>query len=343
MKKFAKASDIKVGVIGYGGAFNMGRYHFSEMQQAGMVPSAVAEPDPLRREAAQVDYPGIQTYASATEMLKNSGVDLVTIITPHNTHAKLAIQCLKAGRHVVCEKPLAIKTEEVDAMIAAAKKSGVVISTYHNRHWDGWITNAVKVVKSGVIGDVVRVEARLGSHGKPGDWWRTSKSISGGIMYDWGVHLLEYTMQIITAPIVEVSGFAKTGFWADQTAWKKDTNEDEGFLTVRYGSGQWSSLRITSLDSNPNPDWVEITGTKGTFAFDFSYWKLITNEDGVMVTRKGAHPAAESWRYYQNIADHLTKGEKLVITPEWARRLIHILDLADQSAKKGTSLKAKYK
>ena len=64
-------------------------------------------------------------------------------------------------------------------------------------------------------------------YGKPGDWWRTSKSISGGILYDWGVHLLEYALQLIDSEMVEVAGYAKTGFWAKETKWKDDTNEDE--------------------------------------------------------------------------------------------------------------------
>ena len=94
-------------------------------------------------------------------------------------------------------------------MIAAAKKSGVMLSTYHNRHWDGCILNAVEEMRrKGVIGDVFRIEAHMGGYGKPGDWWRTSKTISGGILYDWGVHLLEYSLQLLQGKLTEVTGFA---------------------------------------------------------------------------------------------------------------------------------------
>ena len=259
MKRYKRASDIKVGVVGYGGAFNMGRVHLQEMEKAGMTPTAVVEIDPTRLAVATQDFQNIETYSSLPAMLKKSAVDFVTIITPHNTHAPLALQALKAGRHVVCEKPMAITTAECDAMIAAAKKSGVVLSTYHNRHWDGPIMNAVQHIGAGMIGDVVRVEARWGSRNKPGDWWRTSKSISGGILYDWGVHLLEYGLQIVRSDIVEVSGFAKKGYWAPQTKWKKDCNEDEAFASVRFKSGQWLTLLISALDSNPRRGFLEIT------------------------------------------------------------------------------------
>jgi scyllo-inositol 2-dehydrogenase (NADP+) len=344
MKRFKRASDIKVGVIGYGGAFNMGKHHLNEMKGAGMTPTAVAEIDPTRLAVATTDFPGIQTFTSVAEMLKKSDVNVLAIITPHNTHAKLAIQCLNAGRHVVCEKPFAITTKECDDMIAAAKKNKVVVSTYHNRHWDGCALQAVKsIVKEKSIGEVVRIEAGMGGYGKPGDWWRTSKTISGGVLYDWGVHLLEYSLQIIESEIDEVSGFAKRGFWANETKWKADTNEDEGFAVVRFKNGRWLTLRITSIDSKPGDRWVTVTGTKGTFAFDHGSWEITKQVNGETIITKGRNPNGESQKLYQNIADHLTNGTPLVITPEWARRPIHILDLANQSATKGVAVKAKYR
>jgi len=343
MKKYKNASDIRVGVIGYGGAFNMGRGHLKEMEQAGMTPVAVCEVDAERLKVAETDFPSIQTYPTVAEMLHKSDVNLITIITPHNTHAKLALQCLKAGRHVVCEKPLAITTAECDAMIAAAKKSGVVLSTYHNRHWDGWILRAVEQIKEKkVIGDIYRVEARMGARSLPGDWWRTSRTISGGILYDWGVHLLEYGLQLIDSDITEVTGFSKTGYWAPKTKWKKDTNEDEAEAVVRFRNGEWLTLNITSLDSNAKPGFLEITGTEGSYVMDWSGYTIHKRDGQNYSLEQGAHYPNAWEKFYGNIADHLTKGAKLVITPEWSRRPIHILDLAAQSAKKGRTLAAKY-
>ncbi len=343
MKNYSKPSEIRVAVVGYGGSFNMGKIHLNECRNAGMIPTAVTDMDPKRLGAATQDFPGIETYSSLGELLKKSTSNLVIIITPHNTHAKLALQCLNAGRHVVCEKPLAITTEECDAMNAAAKQNNVMLSTYHNRHWDGRILNALKLIRTGAIGEVVRVEVHTGAWGNPGDWWRASKTISGGILYDWGVHLLEYALQVIRSDMSEVSGFTKKGFWENKTSWKKDTNEDEAFVTIRFKSGQWATLSISSLDSKPKEGMMEITGTKGSILLDWGQWTLITHEDQVLVNRKGRNPDDESFRYYKNIANHLTKGEKLVITTEWARRPIHIIDLAQKSAKLGKALPVKYK
>ncbi|MEI6432934.1 MAG: Gfo/Idh/MocA family oxidoreductase, partial [bacterium] len=140
----------KVGVVGYGGAFNMGRQHLNEMRNSGMIPTAVADLDAERLVVAQKEFPGIQTYLSLEEMLEKSDIDLVTIITPHNTHFELARQCLQAGRHAICEKPMTITMKEADILIEEAKKRNLLVSIYHNRHWDGCVIRAVEAMRAGV-------------------------------------------------------------------------------------------------------------------------------------------------------------------------------------------------
>ena len=342
MQRFKQAGDIKVAVIGYGATCDMGKIHLSDMQKAGMTPTAVCEMNPARLEVARRDFPGIETWRNMDEMLARSPANLVTIITPHNTHADIAKKCLNSGRHVICEKPLAITTGECDSMIAAAKKNRLLLSTYHNRHWDGWILQALKTIRSDAIGDVVHVEMRLSGWNMPNDQWRSSKSISGGILYDWGVHFLEYGLQIIDDRIIEVSGHAKSGVWSGRSKWGADTIEDEAFVTIRFASGKWATLFISNIDLKPKESWLEIAGTKGTYSFDPGYWTLTTRKGDDTVTTRGKNPPCEWWRFYENIAGHLVKKTPLVITPEWARRPIHIIDLASQSAKKRMALKAKY-
>jgi predicted dehydrogenase len=244
---------------------------------------------------------------------------------------------------VVVEKPMALTTAECDAMIRTAKSHRAVLSTYHNRHWDGIILRAVEQVRQKqAIGDVVRVEITMGGWGQPRDWWRSSKSISGGVLFDWGVHLLEYTLQLVDAPVAEVTGHLWRGIWAAQTKWKRDTNEDDAFLTVRYASGAWSTLTVTTIDARPRRDWFRVIGTKGQYVANWDAGELITHQRDRTITSRLPNPPGEGWRLYQNIADHLTAGTKLVITPEWARRPIHILDLAGRSAALGRALRAKY-
>ena len=345
MKRFKKASDIKVGVIGYSGAFCMGRVHLEDMKAAGMTPTAVCEINEKLLKVAGKEWSGIETYTSIARMLKTSDVDLLAVITPHNLHAKHVLQCLNAGKSVCCEKPLAITTEECDKMIAAAKKNKVLLTTYHNRHWDGCALTGMKQIKRGVIGDVFRIEAHMAGYSKPGNWWRSSKSISGGVLYDWGVHVLEYALQIMAlsnAKMTEVMGLAKTGFWAPKTKWKADTNEDEALAIVRFNTGQWLTLTMSSIDSNPKPSVLEITGTKGTYLMNHGDYEIIKpGKDGNKVT-KGKNVKGDWSKFYKNVADHMVKKTPLIITPQWARRPIHILDLANRSVKLGRAIKTTY-
>jgi predicted dehydrogenase len=242
----------------------------------------------------------------------------------------------------VTEKPFAITTAECDAMIAAARANDVMLSTYHNRHWDGWIMNAVEKIRGGMIGDVVRVEAHSCNYGQPRDWWRSSKSISGGIMYDWGAHFLEYALQLLDGNMVEVTGFARYGVWAPHCMYGDDTNEDEACAIVRFDSGQSLTLLMSRIDSTPRRGMLEVTGTRGSYVIQPNEWSATCQELGATVQRRGPNPPSQSWRFYQNIVDHLVEGADLVITPEYARRPIHIMDLSGQSAQQGRTLPVRY-
>ena len=356
MAWFKDPSDIKVGVIGYGGAYHMGKAHLTQARQAGMRPFAVCELDPKRLEVARADFPGIETYGKVEDMLSQSQVDLVVHITPHNLHFPLALQCLKAGKHVVTEKPFVITTAQCDTLIAQAKRRKLLLSTYHNRHWDGCILRAVdQVVGKGVIGEVVRISALWGYYDLPGTWWRSSKTVSGGILLDWGVHLLEYSLQLLPgAKVTEVTAQAHEGFWVSKMPkdhpWKRDAIEDDAMALVRFDNGAMVQLTITGLLSYQRPGFLEVMGTLGTYTLDWNSWTLrrpqgardkVTGKP-VEVVESGPHWPNRNELYYQNIADHLTGKAELVIKPEWARRPIHILDLAGQSAKAGKALQARY-
>ena len=339
MKVFKEAGDIRCAVIGYGGAFNMGHAHLSQMQGAGMTPVAVAEIDAERLEIAKRDFEGIHTFTTVASMLETAKPDLVAIITPHNTHASLSLECLKAGASVVCEKPMAITLEECDGMIEVAKANDLLLSVYHNRHWDGCILEAVDRLKvKGEIGDIFRVEAHMGGFSQPGDWWRSSRSISGGIHYDWGVHLIEYSLQLIDSKVVEVSAFAKEGVW--KTKWGDDTNQDELSAIVRFENGVLLNLRLTHLDMNPAPHQLVITGTKGKYHMDQRNFELHLKSGEETHIVKGHNREGQQQKYYRNVAKALTGEAELVITPEWSRRTMEVLALATESAKQNKAIQA---
>ncbi len=161
------------------------------------------------------------------------------------------------------------------------------------------------------------------------------------------MHLLEYALQLLgpEAKMTEVTGFAKTGFWGPKTKWKDDANEDEAQAVARFADGRWLTLSLSSIDAHDKGDrgLLEITGTRGTYHVHLDRFEIITKRaNGTEQVVRGPNRKGRPERYYRNIADHLVKGAPLVITPEWSRRPIHILDLACRSAAAGRAMKAKY-
>lgn len=314
---------IKVGTIGYGGAFNMGRQHLKELlSHPGFVASAVCDLDPERLKVAQTDFPGIATFTDVGQMLDRSDVELLVIILPHNTHGPVGLQCLQAGRHVIIEKPFALTVDECDAMIAEAAQRQLLLSTYHNRHWDSNIRTIVKHLPK--IGRPFRWESCHGWHGKPNAWWRSDKKISGGIIYDWGAHFMEWMLQCMPYEMTEIAGFAVNGHWGF-------SNEDELDAMVRFGPNASARHLATSL-AMFGRDPIRIQAEEGAIVWNWREVEVIQySPTGEKVSTFVKNEPAANEEYYKNIHAHLFQGEPLVITPQWSRRVIQILEGATRS------------
>jgi len=333
-----KEVRIPVGVIGYGPAFNMGKHHLNAMAAyKEFVPTAVCDRDTERLKVARADFPGIQTYTSVSQMLRKSEVQLVAILLPHHLHAKVAIACLNAGRHVVVEKPFAITVEECDAMIAAARRHQVMLSAYHNRHWDANIITIMKHLPK--IGRPFRWESFQGGYSEPGSWWRSDKKMSGGVIYDWGAHFVEWMLQVMNYEMEAISGFQ-----IRKEVWKQVTNEDEVEALVRF-RGDAIASHTASTIAMAGKDTIRITGTKGAIVAGHGSVVVHTlDRQGNRVATTVKMERAAHHRYYENVRDHLVEGKPLIITPEWARRVIQVLDYACRSAARGgVWLKPKYR
>lgn len=322
---------FRVGTIGYGGAFNMGKTHLESLQKnEGFIPAAVCDLDAARVEVAHTDFPGIETYTNVAQMLKKANLDLVIIITPHNTHAPLALQCLKAGVGVVVEKPMAITTKEVTEMCAEAKKRKLFLSTFHNRRWDGDFMALKKIVADGVIGRIFRIEAGFYGYRKQGKWWRSIKEVSGGNVYDWGAHFTDWILGIKTEKITSVQGMT-----VKNAEWNDYTNEDHSEVHVHFADGCWSTLTISNLAAVDKNRWV-ICGEKGSITAGHDKWIVKEWHRGRITTSEVPFDKSNWDGYYANVAAHLTKKEPLSVTPESAARVIGVLDTALASAAKGS-------
>ena len=191
----------KVAVIGYGG---QGAWHCTQILKSDVVSlKGIYDIKENRREAARAN--GIFVYENNEAIFADSDVDIVVVATPNDVHEELVVNALKSGKNVICEKPVALSVESFDRMVQAAENAGKVLSVHQNRRWDVDFLGVKKVISSGEIGDVIRIESRIhGSRGIPSDW-RCEKEHGGGMILDWGVHLIDQMLQLITEKVVRVS------------------------------------------------------------------------------------------------------------------------------------------
>lgn len=327
---------IKCACIGYGGAFNMGKSHLLSCQRARMMPVAVCDVDPRRTQTAQAELGDhIQAYSSVAELLDRSDAEMVIVITPHNTHAPLSMQVLNSGRHVVTEKPYTITVEEATEVIETAQRMQKMATVFHNRRWDGDFLAIKQIIASGAIGEVFHIECAFGEYAEPrADWWRASKSVSGGALYDWGAHFVDWVLQLIPHKIESVSGDFK------KLKWHGVTVEDYTSAYIRFDGQRSASFEQGSINAIDKPRW-RILGTLGGIEKKNWDWdsveplKLVSYASGTRVESEVPYGKPDWDGFYRNIADHLIVGEPLAVTPESARKVIAVLSLAEQSSQLG--------
>ncbi len=320
---------VRCGVIGYGGAFNMGKTHADAITRIeGLELAAVCDLDPARTAAAQADFSHIETFNEVSKLLKKKDLDLVVLVTPHNTHAALSIQASRAGKHVITEKPMCLTVKEADTMIAAARKSGAMLSVFHNRRWDGDYLALRKLIADGLLGEVYQVELFGGNYGHPGWWWRSDKAVSGGGLYDWGAHFIDWILNLIPSPVASVTGSFQ------KRVWHGVTNEDHTVAMIRFENGALATAEISSLAAAPKDRW-RVLGTLGAATMrDYSDngWTLTSHAGAAPITGTVPFQKGDWDAYYRNIADHLTMGEDLAVKAEEARRVIAVIEAAEKSA-----------
>jgi len=172
--------SIRVGLLGYGPAYRMGTHHSERIAATpGLELAAVCDRDPARLDAALEEQGDIATFADAEDMARSGQIDLGVVILPHALHAWGIETLLQAGVHVITEKPFAVTVAECDRVIAVAQEKGVMLSVYHNRHWDPDVLTLLHVIESGRIGEVYSMECNMVGYGRPGQAWRSHKPISG--------------------------------------------------------------------------------------------------------------------------------------------------------------------
>ena len=147
------------------------------------------------------DLPGIRVVASPQEACGSPSIDLVVIATPHDSHVSLATMALRAGKHVVVEKPVATTLDEARQLAAAAQHTDRVLAVFHNRRWDGDFLAVSDLVRRGVLGNISHLESHFDRF-RPivRDRWRERAGAGGGLWYDLGPHLVDQALRLFGLP-----------------------------------------------------------------------------------------------------------------------------------------------
>jgi len=261
----------------------MARWHaekFREIKGCKLVAACDVDAD---RAKAFAEVHGIPASFSSTEALLSwAEFDAVTVVTPDAWHAPISLACLKAGKHVLCEKPLAVNYPDAKKMVAAARRAGVVNMV--NFSYRGWpcIQATARAIRNGEIGELRHVEASYLqawlSAKVWGDWrtspgwlWRLSSSHgSKGALGDVGVHILDFAT-FPCGPLKEVycrlRAFPKAkGNRIGE--FKLDAN-DSAVLNVEFANGALGTIHTSRwAGGHTNRLALKISGTKGTISID---------------------------------------------------------------------------
>lgn len=189
--------ELRVALIGYG---NAGKTFHSPLIRAtpGLELAVVAT---SRRDEVERELPGAVSVADPLDAIARSDVDLVVIASPNDTHASLADAALRAGKHVVVDKPFALTLADARGLAALAGQIGQLLSVFQNRRWDSDFLGLRAVLAAGRIGRVTHVESRFDRF-RPlvRDRWRERAEDGGGIWFDLGPHLVDQVLQLFGLP-----------------------------------------------------------------------------------------------------------------------------------------------
>jgi predicted dehydrogenase len=340
---------IGIGILGY--APSVGQYHGRAAAQiSGLELQAACDMSHDRLQQARRDFPAIRTHASAEALGEDPEVALVIIATPPNTHAHLARQMMRFGKHVVCEKPLALTSAETESMVATAQRQGVHLSCHQNRRWDVDYLAIRQVLAQGLIGDLFYLETFVGGFAHPCGYWHSDTAVSGGMAYDWGAHYIDWIIGLCGGRIHSVIGTRHKRVWYDVT------NADQERIQIRFADGIEAEFIHSDIAAARKPKWY-LLGTEGAI---IGQWQDITEyqidpvhyfqahsipatemppvltvfrrqSSAGLTTIKPTLPERTLFGFHANLADHLLTGEPMLAPLADSVKVVAVLEAAARS------------
>jgi predicted dehydrogenase len=286
--------NLRVGIAGYGLA---GRYfHAPLLKGCGFEVVTVLTSNQLRASHALEDFPDTKVVTTMQELLSHN-LELVVVASANLAHAEQATAALKAGIPVVVDKPMGRNLVETKSIVELSDSLGVPVATFFNRRWDSDALTIKKVLASGVLGQIHRMDSRF-ERFRPDvnkDSWRENMSAEdgGGQLLDLQPHLISTALdwfgrcELVTATVRSIRGSA----------------DDDSVLVLRHDSGVMSYLSASAVVGAPGPR-IRILGSKGALVIN----DLDPQE---ALLRAGKFPAGGIWSEPTTSVAHIHRGNEV--------------------------------
>ena len=250
---------IKVGIVGLGRA-GIGM-HSSEVAEYPdrFAIAAACDHAKERLENLPDRFKGAKLYTDYGEMLKDDNVELISIATRHPEHVPMALQALEAGKYVNIDKPYALNNREMAMLAEADKKYPGKLFLRHNRRFEAPFQKAMKLIATGVLGEINTVKLyRSVGYCRRNDWM-TMTEFGGGLFTNWGPHIIDQALQYLDSPVVDL--------WANiRSVISIGDGDDHIKLLLKAANGRVADIEISGAHTLPGRE-LEIQGSRGTLIY----------------------------------------------------------------------------
>lgn len=342
---------MKLGIVGFGFMGHCDADMMATFEDIDLVAVADIVPEQLADAPA-----GVETYLSMDEMLEKADIDVVMISTPNPSHLEMVEKAAKAGKHIICEKPAAMTSAEFDKMIEVTERANVIFTVHQQRRWDKDYRIMKEVYDRKLVGKPYVIKSQLyGVNGNMHDW-HVYPEMGGGMLYDWGVHLIDQILDMVDSPVISL--------YADVRNVINERVDDYFNILMKFANGVTAELELGTYYLTPKRAWF-IGGDTGSAMIDG--WDgegrivrtshLLENVPGkITMTAAGPtrsfgppapgllteEPLPEVDVAHRNYFEHFLKAirgeEEIIIKPRQVRRVLRVMEAVRESAKTGKAI-----
>ena len=341
--------ELGMAIIGTGVVAERHAAAMHELHGARLV--AVYDSNSERARAFAAEH-GVRVAANLDELLGSGDVDVITIATPSGAHADVVIPVARAGKHVICEKPLETTLERVDLIIGACKEAGVVLSSVFQARFGDSVRIIREAINRGRFGTMVLADAQVkwfrSQEYYSGSAWRGTWALDGGgALMNQSIHIVDLLLHL-AGPIEQVAAFAETLTHPGVEV------EDTLVASLRFASGALGTIAVSTSCAPGFPRKLELSGEHGSVTLEddrIVRWAFATEEDDDETIRLGgtsgeglaggaSDPRAAGHeghrRQFQDVVDAVREGHQPAIPGSEGRRAVELVTAIYEAARTGS-------